>query len=508
MPKFLKTIPRVLVALPVVQKDCRDLFQGILNYAHFNGPWDIQRVEDFPYIAKLGAFRTWVPDGIIQDPEKKLPDRMARASKIPTVLLDADEALFSRTPSVNHDSRQIGEAVAESFLRQSLRHFAYVGSSPTSFWSRQRATAFADRLAQEGAACHLYELPSKKMATDWGVEQKHMRAWLLSLPKPCGLMAAMDLRAKQVLDTCLLTGIRVPEELSVIGVDDDEALCETTTPTLSSVLTDCERGGYLAAEMLDRLMRGLQRKPEHLTYGVKRIVHRQSSQYARAPSVLAASAVEFIRVNACAGIAVPDVAKALHVSRSVLEKDFRRAQGHPVLEEIQNRRLERLCMLLRETSLPIGEIGERCGYSTETYLKRLFRKRFATTMREYRKQPRTLRECAPALPSPRDTPASRVPSKAVCAPATKEAQVMRRGLYKIKAQVDHGILKACRRCPLSSSEIATALGHKTLSGNLRKAIPRLKAAGLLEYTLPSHPRSRLQRHRLTAEGRQALAETN
>ena len=422
MSKYLKTIPHVLVVLPTVQKDCRDKLNGIMRYAQLNGPWDVQWMDDFPFIAKLGAFKNWFPDGIVRDTVKPLPPLMAN-KKIPTVLLDPDLSLFPNCSSASHDSRQISETVADSFLRQGFKHFAYVGSVPQSSWSQERENAFAERVRHCGYECVVYR---PKGAKDWGLEKEYMREWLTALPKPCGIMAAMDLRAKQVLDTCFIAGIHVPDVIAIIGVDNDETICENTIPTLSSVLPDCERGGYLAAELLDRLMRGLQRKPEHLTYGVKRIVHRQSSQYAHAPSVLAASAIEFIRVNACAGIAVPDVAKALHVSRSILEKDFRRTQGHSVLEEIQNRRLERLCLLLRETSLPIGEIGERCGYATETYLKRLFRKRFNTTMREYRKQPHVSRECDPVLPPPRDNSASDVPSKTVCVPAPEEAHVMRR----------------------------------------------------------------------------------
>ena len=207
-----------------------------------------------------------------------------------------------------------------------------------------------------------------------------------ALPKPCGLMAAVDLRAKQVLDTCRTANIRVPEEIAVVGVDNDATICENTTPTLSSVLPDFEGGGYLAAELLDRLFRGLQRKTLHLTYGVRGIVQRQSSQYLRQSDRMIASAIEFIRLNACAGITVTDVVTQMSVSRRYAERHFRAACGHSVLDEIQHHRLERVCSLLRETNLPIREIGERCGYDTEIYLKVLFKKRFGMTMRDYRKR--------------------------------------------------------------------------------------------------------------------------
>lgn len=382
MAKFLQKIPHVLVALSTVQKARRDKLQGVLKYAQLNGPWDVQMLENHPYIAKLGSFKHWRPDGIIRDGIDPLPLPAVHTAKIPAVLMDTASSTPHGRSSVNNNPRQIAQTVADYYLRQGFRQFAYVGSVPTSPWSQARAEAFSARVAKKGFACSLYE---PRHANDWGLEQQHMRDWLTALPKPCGLMAAMDLRAKQVLDTCALAEIRVPEEIAVIGVDNDETICESTTPTLSSVLPDFEGGGYMAAELLDKLMRGTVRKTAKLTYGVKRIVHRLSSQDMKNSSRLAVSAMEFIRLNACAGITVMDVVRHLNVSRRFAELRFREARGHSILEEIQSHRLERVRALLRETTLPIGEIGERCGYPTETYLKTLFKKRFGVTMRAYRR---------------------------------------------------------------------------------------------------------------------------
>ena len=383
MSKFLQKIPHVLVSLSTVQKARRDKLQGVLKFAQLNGPWDVQMLENHPYIAKLGSFKHWRPDGIIRDGTDPLPLPAVRTAGIPTVLLDATPPLPRGRSCVNNDPRQIAETVADYYLRQGFKQFAYVGSVPASSWSQARADAFAGRVMKAGFPCVLYK---PQHADDWGLEQEHMRAWLTALTKPCGLMAAMDIRGKQVLDTCALAGIRVPEEISVVGVDNDETICENTTPTLSSVLPDFEGAGYMAAELLDRLMRSSKRQAVRLTYDVKRIVHRLSSQDMKQSSRLAVSAMEFIRLNACAGITVTDVVRHLNVSRRFAELRFREARGHSILDEIQSHRLDRVRALLRETDLPIGEIGERCGYPTETYLKTLFKKRFGMTMRAYRKK--------------------------------------------------------------------------------------------------------------------------
>jgi LacI family transcriptional regulator len=500
MPKFLKTIPHVLVVLTSVQKAQQDKIQGILKYARLNGPWDVQLLEDRPYISKLGMLKNWHPDGIItRGSADTFEGQPADTEKTPTVFIDAVSSV-SQPHSVNQNPRLISETVADYYLRQGLRQFAYVSSIPQSCWSLNRANAFVDRLRQNGCACAIYE---PEHMDDWGLEQRHMLKWLISLPRPCGVMAALDLQAKQVLDTCLKAGIRVPEEIAVIGVDDDETICENTLPTLSSVLPDFEGGGYLAAELLDRLMRGSRRKSVSLTYGVKRIVHRQSSQYIQAPTLLAASAVEFIRLNACAGITVPDVARNCHVSRSVIEKAFKHALGHSLLEEIQNRRLERLCMLLRETTLPIGEIGERCGYSTETYLKRLFKRTFGLTMRDYRKRPIGRGEADPErighIPPgpPRVEPQTGVESNKQTLRQKGVESKTARAVLSLLAQGSHG-----------KAEIARALGKPKPGRYLNERVVKLLRQHLIERTLPDKPNSRLQRYRLTPLGHTILAALN
>jgi LacI family transcriptional regulator len=382
MPKFLQKIPRVLAVLPTVQKACRDKLQGILKYARIHGPWDVQTQEDHPWIARLGDFKTWKPDGIILGAPVARLTATNRSSRVPTVALDMPGNGSRNASTVCHDSRLIAETSAQHLIRLGFECFGFVGCVPLSAFSLTRAESFVKRVRAEGFPCHVY---GPADADDWGLEQRHMREWLRALPKPCGIMVAIDLRAKQVLDTCLAAGIRIPEEVAVVGVDNDETLCENTTPTLSSVLPDFEGGGYLAAELLDRLMRGTQKKPAHLTYGVRRLVQRQSTLYVPKSDRLIGQAVEFVRLNACAGITVMDVVEKMNVSRRYAERHFRATCGHSILGEIQLHRLERVCTLLRETNLPICAIGERCGYDSEIYLKVLFKKRFGMTMRAYRK---------------------------------------------------------------------------------------------------------------------------
>ena len=485
---------------PASEKVRREKFQGILKYARLHGSWDVQLFDDRPFISKLGDFANWRPDGIITRGDLSLFSALIpKPENIPTVYLDADPRHCHNGMIVRHDLEATSRAVAEHYIRQGLTHFAYVGSAPNSYWSAVRGDAFAIRIRQDGCHCVFYE---PKNVEDWGLEQKHMRDWLISLPKPCGLFAAFDLRAKQVLDTCLSAEIRVPEEIAIIGVDNDETICENTVPTLSSVQPDLEGGGHMAAELLDGLMRGKKRKGVSLTYGLQRIVERQSSRCVRSLNRLAMLAVEFIRINACEEITISDVVRRLGVSRSFAEKSFRKSLGHSLLEEIQLRRLERICSLLKETTLSVGEIGTRCGYSTEPYLKRLFKRTFGITMREYRKKINmpSRADCI----RPHDTqshPAYITSPISAQVSIPNEAQVE----YSLDTASERKILAACARKTLSSSEIASALGHKQLSGNIRKVLPNLLDKGLLEFTIPLHPKSRLQRYRITPLGHTTLS---
>lgn len=385
--KQKQQIPRVLIVLSRVQKACRDKIAGILRYVHQHTPWDVQILDNHPHAIQLEQFGHWQPDGIIFDLSFKnikcnYLHHIITSQSVPSVIIDG--TVPWQQPAVQHDSYLIAEAAADHLLKRGIKHFAYIGSAPHSPWSTIRATTFDTKVTSAGHKCYHFTPDHNH---DWALEQQLLLQWLINLPKPCGIMAAYDLRAKQILDTCHLANISVPGDISVVGVDNDITICENTTPTLSSVLPDFESGGYLAAELLADLLKGNTSQPSLLTYGVHSVVQRRSSMYFNhASAQLITSALEFIRLNACSGITVIDVASHLNLSRRYLERLFRSALNRSVLDEIQKHKLAGICTLLRETNTPITEVGHACGYNSDTYIKTLFKKRFGMTMRDYRKQ--------------------------------------------------------------------------------------------------------------------------
>ena len=212
---------------------------------------------------------------------------------------------------------------------------------------------------------------------------------VLSLPKPCGVFAAMDQRAQHVLFACRRAGIPVPEQVSVIGVDDDELVCEYAHPTISSIVLDFEAAGYHAAKRLDKLMRGGKPAKAIWHYGVRGFVERGSSADVKGSAHIVSVAREFLRRNATSPIDVTDIAKAAGVSVRTLQKRFAQVTNVSPGRELRQERLKKVCDLLIHTQTPIDGIGELCGFASEIHLKAIFKKTFGLTMSDYRRRSRT-----------------------------------------------------------------------------------------------------------------------
>lgn len=200
------------------------------------------------------------------------------------------------------------------------------------------------------------------------------------------VFASNDRQARQVLQICQLAKIGIPSDVAVLGCDNDELLCENTTPTLSSVEPDFTTCGYRAAQLLEALMFRRGRSPQYLLYGVARVVERESGQFrARASDGRVSGGLDFIRLNAERSIRVPDVARHMRVSRRMAELLFRNHLDRSIAEEIQRARVEKMKRFLSDTGRPITMVCDACGYQSEAHAKRLFKRATGQTMGQYRK---------------------------------------------------------------------------------------------------------------------------
>lgn len=285
--------------------------------------------------------------------------------------------------SVQIDDAAIGRTAAEILLAGGLRNLAFVGiANPVErTYQNERLAAFREAAHKAGAFCDAF-LP----VNDSDDDIMRLSEWLAQLPLPCGVMAYADDRAKTVLDACRIAHLKVPDQIHLVGVDNEVEICENMRPSLTSILPDFEKGGYLAARLLDEMLkRGRRpRKPIQRSYGVKTVVVRGSTQDLRGGGRLVTLAREFMRLHAHETITVKDVAAHLNVARRTLENHFREILGRGVADVLRKERLDRVARLLRETDRTIADIAYDSGFASHTHLKAAFKKAFGMTMHDWR----------------------------------------------------------------------------------------------------------------------------
>jgi len=316
------------------------------------------------------------------------------AAGCPTVITCVPDELLSdghpclRLSRIECENGVVGSKAAEFFLERKFTNFACVGDATHAGWSVKRLNAFSQRLFQAGFRCETYPAPSKSEQQDFSKERHRLCGWLKALPKPVALFAANDARGRQILDACRKVGVSVPQEIAVLGVDNDELICETAQPQLSSIQMNTEQAGFEAARVLDRMMRRHPRgKPRQMVipFGFSHVVARRSTETLQIADPLVARTIEFIRINADIVLTIEDIVRHLHVSRRWLEKRFK-STGRTVHAELMRVRLNRVQTLLRESAMTIDAIADDCGFTSASHLGGLFRKHFDTTPAVYRRQ--------------------------------------------------------------------------------------------------------------------------
>jgi LacI family transcriptional regulator len=381
-------MPKVALLVETSRGYGRDLLRGVMRYARLHGPWGFYLTPG-DFVQALPRMRSWGGTGIIARVETPAVARAILASGLPTIALGlSDEQLrpdspLSRLSEVVSDSQGAGRMAAEHLLERGFRRYAYVGAAGR-VWSGRRQESFCARVREASFEPRVYDVPRTQRAAAWEREQPVLSCWLAALPRPVGVMASNDDRGREVLEACRDAGLRVPEEVAVVGVDNDELLCELADPPLSSVALNAEAGGYRAAALLDRMMRGTSRKPRRLLVEPLRVVARRSTDVVALGDPEVAAALHFIQDHATDPIGVSDVVEEIMISRRALELRFRRATGRTLHAEIRRVRLERAGRLLVETDLPVTRVAEVSGFGRASYLAQVFRQAFGSTPARYR----------------------------------------------------------------------------------------------------------------------------
>ncbi|MGD9634960.1 MAG: XylR family transcriptional regulator [Pirellulales bacterium] len=366
----------------------RELLRGVARYAQHHGPWSFYITPgDFEHA--LPEMRQWGGTGIIA----RIPnDRVARAilqAKLPTIALGlTDEQKKSDSPlarftDLSSNADEVAQLVADHLLERRFSHFAYVGLEERG-WSQRREQAFRARLQKAGYDLSVYHQPQCAIERSWESERDILANWLRNQPRPLGLFACNDDRGRQVLEACRVGELRVPSDVAVVGVDNDEVFCDLADPPLSSVALNAETAGYRAAELLDRMMQGRNCATRHVFVEALGVVTRTSTDIIAVHDADVSAALQFIRQKQGFGISVDSVADAIAVSRRSLERRFRETIGRTILEEIQLARIERAKQLLLETKFPISKVAQLSGFGSTGYFVQFFHERIGKTPRKFR----------------------------------------------------------------------------------------------------------------------------
>lgn len=387
----------VIVAIPTNGNDGHEEMSGVFDYMNRHPHWSLQIINT----------RTDIVNGVLYDALKNADglilaitydtDRLADTliSKNPHLKMvianDHLVPLFDKNPRCRTlliDSVSVGKDAARYF--NSLGRFASYGFVHGAIrypWSVEREAGFRASLPRN---MPFFVFPNRKItdikdkAATPVISHDELAKWLGNLPKPTAVFGANDLFAREVLTVCRQMGLNVPKQVTVIGCDNDPLIWSSASPHLTSLQLPFRELGFKAAEMLDKLLRGRKPPLRTIRVGGTHLFERESSAHIPPATALVENAREYIKEHACNGIGAIDVIRHVGTSRSLLELRFRQVCGKSILEDILDVRLAEVQRQLEKTNRSILQIGRDCGFNAPNYLKRLFKKRFGTSMREYR----------------------------------------------------------------------------------------------------------------------------
>jgi len=388
--------PRVALLIESSRAYGRGLLLGVAKYVREHGPWSISLQEHSLSDATPGWLKKWNGDGILSRLENREMLKVIRRLRVPVIYLRNPPPNFP-APTLLTDHAVAARMAFEHLRERGFRHFAFCGFDGVDY-SDARKMRFVRVVEASDAHCHIFECPlRRRRGGEWttDIEREGLKdgalvaRWLQSLPKPVGLMACNDMRGQQVLEACRLAGINVPDDVGVVGVDNDEVLCDLSDPPLSSVVPDTERIGFEAAALLDEMMSGKEAPVGPVYVDPRGVMARRSTEVLAIDDRKMAMAVRFARERACEGIDVGDLLKAVPMSRSTMERRFVKLIGRSPKDEIMRVRLNQARQLLAETNLSVEFIAEKIGFARAEYFSRIFKKKTGTSPLQFRTHSRS-----------------------------------------------------------------------------------------------------------------------
>ena len=367
----------------------KNLLRGIARYSKDHGPWTFCRMpghyrETIGIDGILAWAKEWKADGIIGQFYNNEEVWKFRQANIPVIAQDFKER-FDDIPNITGAYRETGRLGAEYFLKKGFKNFAFYGFR-NIVWSRERAEGFTERVREAGYDVHHYERTDSRAMDLWHYKPSALTRWLKSLPKPVALMTCDDNLGNHITEASRQIKIKIPEEIAVLGVDNDEMLCELSDPPLSSIGLDTEKKGYEAARLMHQMIEKKSDKYDDIVVQPTQVTTRVSTDIFASADKYIVDALKYIHDNLDKNLKVNQVLKEVPMSRRSLEKRFVLTTGYPVYEYIYNQRIEKFTQKLLETDMTIFEIALDLGLNDSKNIARQFKQIKGLTPVAYRKK--------------------------------------------------------------------------------------------------------------------------
>ncbi|MEN6306435.1 MAG: XylR family transcriptional regulator [Anaerohalosphaeraceae bacterium] len=344
----------------------RELIRGIIQYANISCPWIFYK-DPSGLSEKLPSIDKWGLDGIIM---RDTPQNLKLLElHIPTIVSIRYQEKIAGIPNIIGNSDLIGKMAAEYFYNKGFTVFAFCGMNNFP-WSKEREETFRNAVCSKGTI-YIYDQQIKVL--DYEKELAAIAQWLSTLPKPVAVMACNDVRGAHIIEACKLAQIQVPDEVAVLGVNNDDMICELTSPPLSSIALDIHKAGQQAAMCLERMMSGKKITEQNIMVEPKHVMTRRSTDILAINNPEIAAAIKYIQHNSKKYIQVNDVTAAVGTNRRSLERSFKQHLKRSIHEEITRMRIDTISRMLTETNLSIAEIAMSMGFSDINHISRYFK---------------------------------------------------------------------------------------------------------------------------------------
>ena len=379
---------RIILLSDFAEEYNKNLLRGITRYSKDHGPWTFCRMptyyrETMGMDAVLQWAKEWEADGVIGQFYNNEEIKKFKQANIPVIAQDFKER-FTDIPNITGSYRETGRLGAEYFLMKGFKNFAFYGFN-NIVWSRERAEGFESRIQEAGYKVHNYELKDTTSMDQWYYKSSALSVWLNSLPKPIAIMTCDDNQGNHIIEAAGHAGIRIPDEIAVLGVDNDETICDLSDPPLSSIGLDTEKGGYEAARLMEQMIEAKTCSAPDIVVKATQVISRHSTDIFASKDKYIVSALKYIHDNLDKNLKVDQVLREVPLSRRSLEKRFVQTTGYPVYEYIYNQRIEKFTQKLLETDMTIFEIAIDLGLNDSKNIARQFKQIKGLTPMEYRK---------------------------------------------------------------------------------------------------------------------------